>query len=681
MLVVAEPGPGGGGPGDLRQVGADRHADRPGDRRRHLPGAHHGLVVAAIPGQRLVDDCPIYQPEARESEAARDRRTAVPSRPPEGRSPRRRWSCCSTPRHREQALGLRAVRLHVQASTVLGPAATPACSGCPGTDVRARRDGGLQRRGWSRSTPTRAARPPSPRRRATSPAPAPGRSASPTASTSATRRSPRSSSSSARPAAASPTRAGRSARRSPAATSRSTTRARPARSIPTPTIGMVGLLEHAVEAGAEPLRPRRGTRSSSWARPAASWAARPTGPRSAISSAARPPRSTSRPSGGCSESWWRRPARACSARRTTAPRAGCWSRWPRRRSAARTRPARSAPSSTSTGYAPGVELEALLFGEDAGRVVVSADPARVGCPGRARPASTACPLFRAGRAGGAAAGTSGGVSRVQLGCPAVAAKDLLRSDPSAHAARRRGALGGRIDRHVRHHRRLRHSGRGPAHLPRPLRPAAPRAGERRASSPSIARATLVPTAAWGWSPRTSTMPSWTGSPATSPSATPATPPPAAPCSPTRSPAASTPAAARSPSPTTATSPTPPSSSASWSRRARSSRRSTDTEVLVHLIARSDADTVEDQIRDALEQVEGAYSLVITVGRTLYAVVDSRGLPPAGHRPAGRRHRGRLGDLRARPGRRDLRLRAPAGRLRPDRRRARSPSCPASRPGR
>ena len=39
--------------------------------------------------------------------------------------------------------------------------------------------------------------------------------------------------------------------------------------------------------------------------------------------------------------------------------------------------------------------------------------------------------------------------------------------------------------------------------------------------------------------------------------------------------------------------------------------SSDTEVLVHLIARSEADTVEDQIRDALEQVDGAYSLVIT----------------------------------------------------------------------
>jgi amidophosphoribosyltransferase len=55
--------------------------------------------------------------------------------------------------------------------------------------------------------------------------------------------------------------------------------------------------------------------------------------------------------------------------------------------------------------------------------------------------------------------------------------------------------------------------------------------------------------------------------------------------------------------------------------------STDTEVLVHLIARSEAETVDGQLRDALEQVEGAYSLVLTVGRTMYAVVDSRGFRP------------------------------------------------------
>jgi amidophosphoribosyltransferase len=55
--------------------------------------------------------------------------------------------------------------------------------------------------------------------------------------------------------------------------------------------------------------------------------------------------------------------------------------------------------------------------------------------------------------------------------------------------------------------------------------------------------------------------------------------------------------------------------------------SSDSEVLVHLIARSVARNPAQQIRGALEQVEGAYSLVIGVGRTLYAAVDGRGFRP------------------------------------------------------
>lgn len=53
----------------------------------------------------------------------------------------------------------------------------------------------------------------------------------------------------------------------------------------------------------------------------------------------------------------------------------------------------------------------------------------------------------------------------------------------------------------------------------------------------------------------------------------------------------------------------------------------DSEVLVHLIARSEAREPEDQLLDALERVEGAYSLLITIGRTLYAIVDPRGFRP------------------------------------------------------
>ncbi|HET7110794.1 MAG TPA: AIR synthase related protein, partial [Gemmatimonadales bacterium] len=39
---------------------------------------HHGVVVAVIPGMQLVEDCPIYEPEARESEDAAARRMAAP---------------------------------------------------------------------------------------------------------------------------------------------------------------------------------------------------------------------------------------------------------------------------------------------------------------------------------------------------------------------------------------------------------------------------------------------------------------------------------------------------------------------------------------------------------------------------------------------------------------------------
>jgi phosphoribosylformylglycinamidine synthase len=40
---------------------------------------HNGTVVAEIPGQRLVDDCPIYYPEASESEKVRQLRAALPT--------------------------------------------------------------------------------------------------------------------------------------------------------------------------------------------------------------------------------------------------------------------------------------------------------------------------------------------------------------------------------------------------------------------------------------------------------------------------------------------------------------------------------------------------------------------------------------------------------------------------
>jgi amidophosphoribosyltransferase len=53
----------------------------------------------------------------------------------------------------------------------------------------------------------------------------------------------------------------------------------------------------------------------------------------------------------------------------------------------------------------------------------------------------------------------------------------------------------------------------------------------------------------------------------------------------------------------------------------------DSEVIIHLIARSRHDTIEGQIDDALTYLEGAFSIVISVGETLYAVRDPRGFRP------------------------------------------------------
>ena len=54
---------------------------------------------------------------------------------------------------------------------------------------------------------------------------------------------------------------------------------------------------------------------------------------------------------------------------------------------------------------------------------------------------------------------------------------------------------------------------------------------------------------------------------------------------------------------------------------------TDTEVIVHLIATSEFSTVVDRMIDALKQVEGAYSLVAMANDTLIGVRDALGVRP------------------------------------------------------
>jgi amidophosphoribosyltransferase len=62
----------------------------------------------------------------------------------------------------------------------------------------------------------------------------------------------------------------------------------------------------------------------------------------------------------------------------------------------------------------------------------------------------------------------------------------------------------------------------------------------------------------------------------------------------------------------------------------------DSEVVVHLIARSQRHGVEAQVDDALSQLQGAFCVLITVGDTLYAARDPWGYRPLmiGHLPGG-----------------------------------------------
>jgi amidophosphoribosyltransferase len=53
----------------------------------------------------------------------------------------------------------------------------------------------------------------------------------------------------------------------------------------------------------------------------------------------------------------------------------------------------------------------------------------------------------------------------------------------------------------------------------------------------------------------------------------------------------------------------------------------DTEVIVHLIARSQARNLSGALGDALNQVEGAYSLLVLTPDELYAIRDPRGFRP------------------------------------------------------
>ena len=94
---------------------------------------HHGLTVAAIPGQRLVDDCPIYRPEARESDAARDRRGAVPHLAPKADLHEALELLLDTPGIASKRWVYEQYDSSVQASTVIHPGGDAGVLRVPGT--------------------------------------------------------------------------------------------------------------------------------------------------------------------------------------------------------------------------------------------------------------------------------------------------------------------------------------------------------------------------------------------------------------------------------------------------------------------------------------------------------------------------------------------------------------------
>ena len=94
---------------------------------------HDGLVVAAIPGQRLVDDCPIYHPEARESEEARARRSAQPGKPPTADLRGALERLLDSPTIASKRWMYEQFDSTVQASTILGPGGDAGVFHVPGT--------------------------------------------------------------------------------------------------------------------------------------------------------------------------------------------------------------------------------------------------------------------------------------------------------------------------------------------------------------------------------------------------------------------------------------------------------------------------------------------------------------------------------------------------------------------
>ena len=289
----------------------DADADRPGDRRRALPRRARWVTVAAIPGQRLVDDCAGLPPRgARVGEAAQ---AAAPPRPPR------------TPADLEDRAPAAARRARPsRASAGCSSSTTPPCRRTPrcgpGGDagvfqvpgtVRHRRHRRLQLAlGGARSLRRRQGD----RRRGRA-QPRLHRGRAPRHHRLPQLRQPR------KARGVLPVPRGlprhhrrvpaRSARRSPAATSRSTTRARPARSIRRRRWAWSGCCASRSTGGRSQFLPQHGRcHRHLGAHPRAPGRLGATGPRCSSSSAAAPPPVDLQAERRCSSSWSRRPGRA-----------------------------------------------------------------------------------------------------------------------------------------------------------------------------------------------------------------------------------------------------------------------------------------------------------------------------------------------------------------------------------
>jgi phosphoribosylformylglycinamidine synthase II len=94
---------------------------------------HEGVTVAAIPGERLVDGCPIYHPEAREAAAAIARRSAVPVEAPRTDALGALPLLLDDPTIASKRWVYEQYDSTVQAQTVLGPGGDAGVLRVPGT--------------------------------------------------------------------------------------------------------------------------------------------------------------------------------------------------------------------------------------------------------------------------------------------------------------------------------------------------------------------------------------------------------------------------------------------------------------------------------------------------------------------------------------------------------------------